>query len=348
MDTIFPRSYRVTCLAVAASLAAVFQPDIAQAASISLEKVDSDFSVLFVEGELARIDVLTFERLANSTPTPSVAMFNSPGGDLLAGIQIGQIIRSKGMATAADTCASACALAWLAGRMRMASHDSRIGFHVAYVDGDLKTVTGTGNAMVGHYVGELGFGDNVVRYVTEAPPDGMTWLSFRDAELLGIEVTAVDDLLDVETGGSSNPAEAETAAIAPSTPKRPAFSDAAAPGFDFSNADRAVQNTLDRFGKAGMAGLVESSQACWEVAISKQQMGSVQYCRVLDIVARLLDEAAVSAYNFPQTAYFVADDRAVDLLAGLASAGITDANLALSFNELWQSQAARSMEAAAR
>ncbi|BCH22094.1 hypothetical protein MesoLjLb_18790 [Mesorhizobium sp. L-8-3] len=47
------------------------------------------------------------------------------------------------------------------------------------------------NAVVGLFLGELGFGQNVVIYATSAPPEGMQWLSLRDAALLGIDVTAL-------------------------------------------------------------------------------------------------------------------------------------------------------------
>ncbi len=58
----------------------------------------------------------------------------SDGGNLDAGIEIGRAIWFREAATVVEegTCASACALAWLAGRPRYMAPKARIGFHAPW------------------------------------------------------------------------------------------------------------------------------------------------------------------------------------------------------------------------
>jgi hypothetical protein len=77
------------------------------------------------------------------------------------------------------TCASACALIWLAGHYRWAAPKAAIGFHAIYYgDGN---VSSGGNALVGAYLRDLGLSLKAIRYLTQAPPNGMEWLSIESA-----------------------------------------------------------------------------------------------------------------------------------------------------------------------
>lgn len=116
--------------------------------------------------------------------------FDSDGGSLVAGIQIGETIRLKNFSTLVPNgkrCASSCALAWLGGTRRFMGPESKIGFHSAY-NGDTGQVTGPGNALVGAYLNKIGLPYDAVVYITSASPDSITWLSKADAEKIGIEV----------------------------------------------------------------------------------------------------------------------------------------------------------------
>jgi SPOR domain len=116
--------------------------------------------------------------------------FDSDGGSLVAGIQIGETIRLNNFSTLVPDgkrCASSCALAWLGGTKRFMGPASKIGFHSAY-NGDTGQVTGPGNALVGAYLNKIGLPYSAVVYITSASLESMTWLSKADAEKLGIEV----------------------------------------------------------------------------------------------------------------------------------------------------------------
>jgi hypothetical protein len=106
----------------------------------------------------------------------------SDGGTVMDALNIGTAIRKMGWDTIVlsnKICASACALIWLAGHTRWVGPKAAIGFHAIYYgDGN---VSSGGNALVGAYLRDLGLSLKAIRYLTQAPPDGMEWLSAESA-----------------------------------------------------------------------------------------------------------------------------------------------------------------------
>ena len=164
------------------------------AASISLLLLDNDpaHAIVGVEGDLVSGDDVQF-RTQVGRLTKAIVAFNSNGGNLLAGISIGKTIRLKSFATAVldgQTCASACAIAWLGGSRRFMSPTAHIGFHAAYTEkAGRASESGVGNALVGSYLAQIGLPETAVVYITQAAPSGLTLLTLRDAEKIGIEVS---------------------------------------------------------------------------------------------------------------------------------------------------------------
>jgi hypothetical protein len=123
--------------------------------------------------------------------TNAIVAFNSNGGNLVAGIQIGELIRARNFASLVSDgmrCASSCALAWLGGTKRLMGSKARIGFHAAF-DRETGKVTSVGNALVGAYLNKIGLPYSAVVYITTAAPEAISWLSKSHAEKLGIEVS---------------------------------------------------------------------------------------------------------------------------------------------------------------
>jgi hypothetical protein len=95
--------------------------------------------VFFVrlEGVIEKGDGEKFQRLVSRLPLlMAIVILNSPGGNLQSGIEIGREIDVRGYSAAVQSekiCASACALAWLAGDKRFMEPTSQIGFHAASV-----------------------------------------------------------------------------------------------------------------------------------------------------------------------------------------------------------------------
>lgn len=144
-----------------------------------------------VVGDLALGDEKKFVDVAISS-ADAVVVFHSRGGNLFAGMEIGRAIRLKGFSTLVPDkmlCASACALAWLGGRVRLMSDTGRVGFHAAYTDENGEAnVSSAGNAIVGAYLNQLGLPTSAIVYITDSPPNGMQWLSFADAQRVSIDV----------------------------------------------------------------------------------------------------------------------------------------------------------------
>ena len=200
---------------------------VAHGATITVEsRSNGQPSSVLVAGKLEPSDGDQF-RTKTGSLSNAVISFRSDGGSVVAGIQIGQIIRVKGFTTSVSRdarCASACALAWLGGTKRLMSAESKIGFHAAYTSDGRET--GVGNALIGAYLTKLGLPYSAVVYITQAAPRSMTWLSAAEAKKHGI---------DVELAGSTQVANAPAPVVpatapVPATPSSPGAGPAAGPG----------------------------------------------------------------------------------------------------------------------
>ncbi len=148
-----------------------------------------------IAGEMTQEVSDDFERLAaevkNRYPGYDAVdvLLSSNGGQMVAGISIGEEARRLGYSTVAEgVCASSCALAWLGGaRLGIEKMAGLVGFHQTY-DRDSGAADPQANALVGSYVAKLGYGYDVTIFATEAGPDGMRWLREDDATRLGLPV----------------------------------------------------------------------------------------------------------------------------------------------------------------
>jgi tetratricopeptide (TPR) repeat protein len=144
-----------------------------------------------LRGELKAGDDRSFKQAVLAADGPVVVRFDSPGGDLRAGMEIGRTIWTNEFATLVQdgSCASACALAWAAGRPRYATSRAEIGFHAPTSDeGEDRAADSAGSALVGGYLTELGFRSRAIIFMTESDPDEMNWLKSSRARALGIDV----------------------------------------------------------------------------------------------------------------------------------------------------------------
>lgn len=149
--------------------------------------------VVLVEGDILLNDYERFRQTV-STISKALVLFRSDGGNAIAGIQIGRLIRMKNFATLVPDdmrCASACALAWLGGARRFMGANAHIGFHAAY-DPTSGQESGSGNAVVGAYLNEIGLPYPAVAYITSAAPTSINWLTRIDAQRFGIDVSVLD------------------------------------------------------------------------------------------------------------------------------------------------------------
>lgn len=165
---------------------------VAYSAEVSRIGSDKDGTVHFkISGELQKGDTEKFLTITDGTASAIVA-FESDGGDLQTGLDIGSLIRMRGYSTAVldgEACYSACALAWLGGTSRIVGTDGRVSFHAAYVlENGTARESGVGNALVGAYLSKLGLKEDAVVFLTSAPPDDLNDLDADLSASLGIAV----------------------------------------------------------------------------------------------------------------------------------------------------------------
>lgn len=160
-------------------------------AEIEQSQIDDDLALIFLTGELELGDEEIFRDRVVDVGR-AIVVLHSPGGNLFAGLEIGRTLRLKGFSTwipDGHECASACALAWLAGRVRYLSPNARLGFHAAYENSETgPRERGHPNAQIGAYLNWLDLTSRAIYCVTIAPPDSMKWLSIEDTAACGIEV----------------------------------------------------------------------------------------------------------------------------------------------------------------
>jgi hypothetical protein len=122
---------------------------------------------IYATGQIVPGDSNTFEKLATDGPH-DIVFFKSPGGSLGEGLAIGVVIRERGITTAVSApniCYSACAFAWLGGRLRLLDD---VGSHAAFIDDNgMKTEKGSGNAVVRAYL-SIGLHIDAIAYLTSA------------------------------------------------------------------------------------------------------------------------------------------------------------------------------------
>ena len=145
---------------------------------------------ILIDGEIIAGDDEKFRKLAAEF-SDAIVVLNSEGGAISPAMDIGRTIKLRGYKTVVldgSSCASACALIWISGSRRIIDDGGEVGFHASYLDTDgTKIETGVGNALVGHYLSQLGFGEKTVVFATLAPPDKILWLNAETTAMSGIE-----------------------------------------------------------------------------------------------------------------------------------------------------------------
>ena len=152
-----------------------------------------------ISGPIETGDTARFDAAMRATPRPVAVVLSSPGGGAGTAIEIGDRIRAARMAVLVppgSDCASACALIWLAGSPRLMASTARVGFHVPQFDTKAEDTTSlTLSALIGAYETRLGYSDRVVVYTMSKPPQAIQWLTWSDADALGIQIEPMSEIM---------------------------------------------------------------------------------------------------------------------------------------------------------
>ena len=161
----------------------------AYAADISTRALEGGKKVILLQGEIVAGDAAKIRKIAASEEIAGI-LLSSQGGNLGEALEIGRIVSVSEYGTAVPsgiTCASSCALIWLASSDRLAGRTARIGFHAGYVMEDNKPIqSGVGNAMVGRYLTLLNLPPAAIIFATSAKPEDMSWIDTSNPGAEGI------------------------------------------------------------------------------------------------------------------------------------------------------------------
>lgn len=225
-----------------------------QSADINVTRNSQDnLTIITVIGTIEYGDDVAL-RAAMAGVTGGVVLFDSLGGNLDAGIEMGKAIRFRQLATAVTSdsmCFSACALAWLGGTTRMVQERGYVGFHAAYTDeGGATREAGGGNARAGAYVGMLGFSDRAAEVLMTKGPNDMLVLTPEIAEALKIDVVFLPE--------ATVPQPDSQAAVEPQRASRTSSAEEDALALVRANLEAAMQQTPDGYGRFVEANYAET------------------------------------------------------------------------------------------
>jgi len=141
----------------------------------------------------------------------SVVLLNSPGGKVVASMELGQAFRKRGMftivagvepsipgAVAAGRCYSACVYALMGGRKRVVPPQSEVGIHRMFqyessldAAAGIRTLrrrydTGTMHAILSLYSNRMGVNSGIIDYAERLSTDSIQVLSRREITRWGL------------------------------------------------------------------------------------------------------------------------------------------------------------------
>lgn len=110
------------------------------AAAIGVDqRVIGGQNIVLVTGEFQQQDGARFKRAMERAGRIDEVWFSSPGGNVMAALEIGRYLRKSGLATrvpSGASCASACTYAFVGGVFRAVDPTARVGVHNSTVSGN--------------------------------------------------------------------------------------------------------------------------------------------------------------------------------------------------------------------
>jgi hypothetical protein len=179
-----------------------FSPSMTSAliAGASLDGSDHSRPALFISGTIGAAAASWLrDRLDEAhLEAGDTVLISSPGGDLNQAMVMGEIIRSRGLATAVGSvdaaggirpsyCASACVMVYAGGKMRLGLEGSRLGVHrfVTPAPGrDPVADTQRTAGMVLSYMSKMGVSSSVVEAMSETRD--VRWLGAKEASAMNL------------------------------------------------------------------------------------------------------------------------------------------------------------------
>ncbi len=162
------------------------------------------------QGEITSDTPEVFQRFVEEHGSPYHLVLHSPGGSLLAGIRLGELIRETGATTmigetvsmgaeygnAKETvpgvCASACAFAFMGGQERYVDDLDQLGVHQFYSADDTAVDSEIVQALVGYsliHTLRMGIDAGVIVAASGTSPDDIHWFSQEELVAFGLDTS---------------------------------------------------------------------------------------------------------------------------------------------------------------
>lgn len=212
---------RIACLA-GLLLAPLFSaPSFCAEIKVGVGK--SGQATVWITGEIVPGDADKFSqsvRQANdSGKFVANVRLDSPGGNLLEGVKIADLIRFGKTSTnvgKAGVCASACFLMFAAGSTKNASYGAQIGVHGASGENGTETVaSGAATVSMAKIAKELGVPPAIIGRMVVTSPQDMVWLTPQELQSMGTTMMGKPDQTTISSMPSSSVAGGQIARQTP-------------------------------------------------------------------------------------------------------------------------------------
>jgi hypothetical protein len=151
-------------------------------------RLTPDRAVLEVFGSFTPQMPQDLEAVLSQNPALKIVRLESPGGRLGPALRVAALFQKHGISTyVAHYCASACTLAFLAGRQRWAAPDATVGFHRARMENGSPEQFDAANRILRESYAKFGVPDAFIAHVMQTPPEEL-WAPTA-AELRGVHIT---------------------------------------------------------------------------------------------------------------------------------------------------------------
>ncbi len=169
----------------------------ASAASLKSIISKENKTIISLNGEISEGDADTLKaaiKEANDSGRLVSGMrLNSPGGNLLEGTKLAEIVRFGKIATVVANgaqCASACFIVFAAGDPKFVSYSAFVGVHgAADADGQETVQAGAATVSMARIVRDLGVPAPIIGKMVVTPPSQIVWLTPDDLRSMGTTLT---------------------------------------------------------------------------------------------------------------------------------------------------------------
>lgn len=190
------------CAAAAQAPVPKDDPRLQPAAVTMVPATSTDPAAIYIDGYIHRPTVEAIKRLGSfENPGTVIVYFNSLGGDLVASVELGQLIRALGLSTRVGRkgtsghplpgrCESGCPFAFAGGKFRIMDSGALMGVHQFYraaghQPNDL-SLAQVASALVANHLSNMGVSLNLIGLGASAASEEMRYLTPIEAYDLGL------------------------------------------------------------------------------------------------------------------------------------------------------------------